>query len=253
MLKSRKFAIFVIALLISLTLKAQKADLFDFKIGFSTNQMNASHVSEDFRNVPIHPDDGSGPSGVIAKADYSVPFFLSLDFLYKHKFEGGIIFGGGLTLGCHFADLEERNYTNAPGTSQRGYGAALTYCGVIVEGPLGAAGVHPLINGMSVLPKLIFEVPIKKSLSFSLAASYQAFSAINGWDRFDDKECNETKVLAHLFPLDASLRFNFSGWGLELGSRYLITSLTGTGKDFGTKISPFGVYVGFSLNTKVLE
>lgn len=179
------------------------------------------NVSEEIRNVPIHPDDiKSGywsSAGPVARTSYNNPFMVSIGHtLYRtHRGNRGVSARVRWII-YPFANqinIAERNYTNAPGTGQRGYGAALTYVG------MEARGVIPAISRLNgdlgflniftnFTPEVEWRTPLKiggreRSLIFSL--TYFQLEAVTGWDRYDHLEEYKRYTLAHCVPLTISL------------------------------------------------
>ena len=153
----------------------------------------------------------------------------------------GIIIGGG-------CDDQGRNYTFNPGTDQRGYGAALTFSGIGIEGPLTLLGLKP-VYPFALVPKASLDIPLnnKKYRSIiGLSASYELLEAVNGWDRYNSHEANSTCVLAHVIPLSISFRFS----GYEIGAQYLLNFKTNNGLAYGTEISQFGFFL--AINSRAL-
>jgi hypothetical protein len=81
--------------------------------------------------VPAHPDDSQVSIGPIADDEVYVRDRFGGFFRIGPKLNlGGIYIKPGIELeisGSQNPETPERNYTNYPGTNQRGYGAALTY------------------------------------------------------------------------------------------------------------------------------
>jgi len=95
------------------------------------------NVPEAIRNVPIHSDDWGTP-GPIPHTDAHAPWmpeirFLKLGAEFALNNEMHLDVYGDLSVNFTRwgrpwgGDIRERNYTNATGSSHRGYGAALTY------------------------------------------------------------------------------------------------------------------------------
>lgn len=96
-----------------------------------------SNVPNYIRDVPIHPDDPWGEPGAIAKDKADAPWLVEIRFLklgFESELKESVVWRNYLDLSWNIghwimlgADVQKRNYTNAPGTEQRGYGAALTF------------------------------------------------------------------------------------------------------------------------------
>jgi hypothetical protein len=160
-------------------------------------------VPESVRTVPIHPDDTyASPSdnGAIAsKENRAEPYFglISLEVGLKIARPGegedrlekqslALKVGLGADFGINGGvRLNERNYTNAPGTATRGYGAALTYYDI---------GAAPLVAQLVVVPKVFGELDWKNFLIREQLVAYE--TAVNtGWDRNDGLEARESYTL----------------------------------------------------------
>lgn len=104
------------------------------------NRMEIKNVPEELRYVPIHPSDGYAKeedNGPIQKDSIKLrDRLIEIGFL-KAGIEAkigenrlDIYWNGSYRIkgeDLDIDDINERNYTNAPGTEMRGYGAALTY------------------------------------------------------------------------------------------------------------------------------
>jgi hypothetical protein len=206
-------------------------------------------MSEEFRTVPVHKEDLKFDwykSGTISRANYKFDDLFGFEFGWRRKYENNIGTGFGILVGiCH--DDYGRNYTNAQGTNRRGYGAALTFSGIDIQGPITLSGLNPFYP-YSLVPKVFLDLPLTnngKGLFISLSASYELLEAVNGWDRYDSYQVNDFKVLAHIFPIGMSLNFN----RIEVGGQYMLNFKTKTGNDFGAKIETFGFFVIISTRT----
>ncbi|MCD4762371.1 hypothetical protein K8R32_05460, partial [bacterium] len=128
------------ALLIPLNALAGK----HFGIRYTSLDYQINNLPEDFRFVPIHPDDDyASPSdnGIINQKEFNRDHWVSLEYGYaweKGRWDLGIGFSWIYSVIGKFDDVEVRNYTNHPGTSTRGYGAALTFVGTEVRGLIPA-------------------------------------------------------------------------------------------------------------------
>lgn len=206
--------------------------------------------SENFRNVPRHDDDGGGISGPIPEEYYKVIGCLGLRMTFLHIYKNGFVVGMGCNIDYDITNMHERNYTNAVGTSQRGYGAALTYCKSGIYGPLASlAGVKPLYM-LSLTPEFVTQIPLskKKSAKLSITVNYEALMAINGWDRYDNYVVNDRLVLAHMFPIDCGIVWGKNTINYELGARTILVSKTNVGKEFNVKIPPVSLYFSIINN-----
>ncbi|MCD4761396.1 hypothetical protein K8R32_00365, partial [bacterium] len=134
--------------------------------------------------------------------------------------------------------VEVRNYTNHPGTSTRGYGAALTFAGTAVRGLIPAFSDDDL-NFLSIIfnftPKVFAEYSLDKERQFRIGASlsYHQFNAINGWDRYNKYKIDKTKTLAHIYPVTLEITLYSC---LRLGMVYNLHELTSFGEEAETEI-----------------
>ncbi|MBW2990281.1 hypothetical protein KY348_01100 [Candidatus Woesearchaeota archaeon] len=93
-------------------------------------------------------------------------------------------------------DMQERNYTNFPGTNTRGYGAALTFYQVrtsFVDLGLEDAFFRPL-----VFSEIEVKLEEKTGLVLGYLAYPQNFHVRNGWDRYDNLQVKDEHELAKL-------------------------------------------------------
>ncbi len=158
---------------------------FDFNYGTPTAQIQT--VPEYMRNVPAHPGDSDEHIGPIEDSQYSFVSLLNIEgragvgFRELDKFDFSI----GAKAGIEFAGGggKERNYTNAPGTDKRGYGAALTYYGTSMGRlSLGAFARASFFASSINLLSLEYSADI---------SALQAIAVENGWDRYNTTEVNE--------------------------------------------------------------
>ncbi|MFA6170297.1 MAG: hypothetical protein WCW67_07710 [Candidatus Margulisiibacteriota bacterium] len=153
-----------------------------------------TNVPEPVRTVPIHPadtkadPDNNGP--ISQKDNKTEPLFtfaslelgLKISSSKKESNEGltlrtGVGADFGVITGSH---LNERNYTDAPGTETKDYGAALTYY------YLGATGL--------VYPKIFGELSGEYWLARLQLRTYE--TAVNtGWDRYNSLETKDNFIL----------------------------------------------------------
>ena len=157
---------------------------------YESNKYLVSNIPGSIRDVPINPADASLPTsdGPIRDTGFKSRafryFVISLPLCVKFKYGK---FSSAL---CAVINLNtivqrtivERNYTNYPGTSTRGVGAALTYYSVeecrVQYGPFAKISIG------------IF------SVEFSLA--YCSVLAVSGWNRYDALKRRKTYTLFHM-------------------------------------------------------
>lgn len=180
-----------------------------------------SNVPLEIRNVPIHPSDPWGRPGPIeddevkvgARSGMFLRYGPKLNLIGEHL---SLKMGLELEISGLFVEDPERNYTNAVGTEQRGYGAALTYYSVHTK-----AG--PDWNSVFI-PKIFAGVETKLSDSFSIGAGYSIWRedlvAETGYDRYDkyDRLAGFNLVDMTVGSISGSLRYHPS----ESGNFYFI-------------------------------
>ncbi|MBU2544911.1 hypothetical protein KKC65_00435 [Patescibacteria group bacterium] len=169
---------------------------------FSTPSVKeVSNVFESIRNVPIHEDDPWGTPGVIAKNRGDAPWIVELRFLnlgvevdldptvWKNYFDLSWNIGHWLMIG---SDAQERNYTNAPGTEQRGYGAALTFW---------TPGYSRIIPG--------FRTEFHFENNWFVGAGFRKYDLeiITGYDRYDKLKHRSHTDIGEIFETSV-----FVGW-----------------------------------------
>lgn len=239
-------AVFTLVLLISTSAQAEHW----FGINYKTLEYRVNNMPEDFRFVPIHKDDWyARPSnnGPIEQTKYRRDHWVSLEYGYsweKGKWDLGIGFLWIFSNIGDFDDVELRNYTNHPGTSTRGYGAALTFVSTEIRGLVPKTDEDFIDFIFNFSPKIFAEYSLDKEGQFRLGAnlSYHQYNALNGYDRYDDYEVKDTETLAHIFPLAAQVTlFNF----LTLGATYNLRQLTSFGKRADTDIGELSYTIKF--------
>lgn len=205
---------------------------FDVSLAFGNPVVN--NLPLEIRNVPIHPDD-SGVPGPVARTRYTMPVIASagVRLIRRSNFTGRLrwFFYPNHGLG---GDIARRNYTNAPGTEQRGEGAALTFVGLEV------GGIFPAVDGLgaasvllNVSPEAQWAFPLSRNASTRLisTASYYRIEAVSGWDRFNGLDVRDRYTLAHCLPVTVGIdtgRF-------AIGVQYPLISKTGQGKNADIK------------------
>jgi len=216
-----------------------------FGIRYATLGYKVNNMPSDFRLVPIHSDDGyTSPekNGHIEQTKYTRNGWLSLEVeLHQEKEQiKNLHWGISFVWIMHAMsdNVALRNYTNAPGTETRGYGAALTFATTGIQGLLPKISDDNSINFLfNWTPKIFVDYYLnEKDLfnKFRLSLSYHKFTAINGWDRYDHYEFNDIKTLAHIYPLSAELNI----WKYyAIGITYNLFKTTGFGKTADTKIN----------------
>lgn len=239
-------AIFFLALS---NIQAQDYDGLSMWFGTSWNRISVSHLPDYLRNIPAHRKDGGKATGIITREAYDYAFSIPFELRYEYPSKTNTSFGFGFTMVIPVEKFAKRNYTNAPGTETRGYGAALTFAGITTLGPLSfLTGPKLILPGLAFTPNVFMETKVKNNTKAHLALGYQALAAINGWDRYDRLQCRETKVLAHIVSLNAGLKAKFLKTNWELGPKVLLPIKTSTGRTAGVKTS-----AGFYLFIQIPE
>lgn len=217
-----------------------------FSLSYHPN-IGSLNLSKEIRYVPIHPDDGidslSTSNGPIEPSNIdnlqAVNFNIAAGLAYKkNNFE----ISGGLQIG--FFDIFEdgghhiRNYTNDPGTTTRGYGAALTYYMFNSDGP----------RWHMLQPFLELGYYFNDDNKFLIGMNLKRRRLVleTGWDRYNAYENYENREIGTLNFYDI-----YAGFSLpieknenELHGRIIIMGgiLTtfGEGKDKGINMKNSG-------------
>ena len=220
-----------------------------------------ARLPKEVRDIPKHPDD-SGYQGTgygdgqapIDRENYNANHGLEFSVMYAKKY--GTIKDGStrynvaaglkwLIFPYLIADREERNYRNAPGTDQRGYGAALTYVELIQGGIVPSTGESFIDFLLNWTPEVKFEVaPFSgdfKNVWLGVSLSYCTLAAQTGWDRYDSLEVRENCVLAYEIPTRLYLSFldDKDEGGFTVGAQFQPAIVTSLGK--GNVEMPFVV------------
>ena len=241
----KKLILVIVACLVISVAQGRDEDGWSFWVGTSWNAMSVSNLPQYLRDVPPHEGDGGWSSGTIERANYSFSFCIPYDIRYTFPSRRDVKFGLSLAISLPLVDFAERNYTNHWGTDERGVGAALTFSGITILGPLSSlAGVRPL-PAFNLTPRVFIEAPLGDA-TMHTSLGYQSLSAINGWDRFDDLECYQTEVLAHLISLNIGIGSTLWGVDYEIGPSILLPIKTEVGKNSGAKVSS-GLYLMFRI------
>lgn len=212
----------------------------EYRLTYAKLNYSVKNLDIEIRDVPIHPEDDNVPrenQGPIERISYATHDWFSFDLAFKKNISKKFRFGIGLDwiLYPYYADKALRNYTNAVGTEQRGYGAALTFVGLTTR------GIMPHVNNLSELnllwnisPEIMLEVPLEKhdfTLGFSI--SYHLLEAVNGWDRYDSLEDHKYYDLAHIYPLTFYVNIRNL---VTIGIRHNIVNETSWGRKSNVEI-----------------
>jgi hypothetical protein len=202
----------------------------EISCGLGSEIAHAYHIPEIIRTIPTHPDDGGRKLGAMPDSQLSITPLgnvegrvgVGIKEYAKYDLSAGIrlgwnqygdLFGGG---------FKEMNYTNHPGTSIRGQGAALVYYGIgMLDLNYGLFAKASLLHFPSFFAEYSLNVPL-----------LQIISAENGWDRWNALETNEK------FSVDVSFLTSTFKFGLELPTDSYEASLK-IGLFVGMKIPQF--------------
>lgn len=237
----KKLILIILACLAISVAQGRDEDGQSLWIGTSLNAMSVSNFPQYLRYVPPHGGDGGWSSEAIEKANYAFLFYVPYETRYTFPSKRKIKFGLSVAITLPLVGFDERNYTNHPGTDQRGVGAALTFTGITILGPISSlTSVKPL-PGFSLIPRVFIESPLGDA-TMHTSLGYQSLAAINGWDRYDDLECYQKEVLAHLVSLNIGIGSTLWGIDYEIGPSILLPIKTDLGRNSGAKVSS-GLYL----------
>ena len=244
--------LFIFIFLLSISAFSQGV-IFTGKFGMTIHDMEVSNMPISFRNIPIHSEDGGGVNtGTIEKSSYQNYIVIpAIGIEFSHKFKNRMSIGMGINFEFSWANRAEVNY-NSSGSPNRGYGKALTYCGTITRGMFSLLSytqtndpnVIPTTVNMSLTPNIFFAMPVTKKVDIKLNVTYQRYSAVNGWDRYNTLEVYQKPALIYIIPID--ILFSFKD--VEFGPRIPICWRTDVGKEFGSKIFPIGFVINYKLS-----
>jgi len=228
----------------------------DMEVGTPTAQIQTVPLS--IRDVPAHSGDSS--TGIAPIKDSEVthfPYTLDLEGKVGVGFEGkgfDIRVGPKLSfvITGNFCWPTERNYTNDPGSSTRGYGAALTFYNLEKDNFAFIPGVSTRIS-----------VPLGHQFTgfaeYSIDFLHQLFIR-NGWDRYDKFETRKTYKLADLIdhtvkvgvevPMGGDFAKAEAFVGVKIPQIIDKTSLADTAKLETFPSFLIGLRFGLDVNTK---
>lgn len=200
------------------------------------NPFQFQNIPLEIRSVPNHPEDTYAPASNAGPIEVSslneaklwwIPIALTPSIGLRMKnweIEGGIF--GSLSISKH--ERMERNYTNAPGSTSRSTGAALTY--------LKLNDVRWSYGYFGSLRYVVSKDERKGGLSLLLLykKSYQSISILTGWDRYSEYEdCNSFSL--------GTFAHNQLGIGPEWGDgTYAINAFAGYGWSNPASLSDYG-------------
>lgn len=179
--------------------QASALDIYPYrslKIDCNLDQVKVQTVPEYIRNVPIHPNDGGGKNVPIKDSGLS---YLLFDDTLEGKIgigirEGRFDFKIGPELGLavessdSHSSIIERNYTNAPGTSLRGYGAALTFYQLVQDDFIILSPGISARASYCIVPRKLYETEKSIFVEYSASFLHRTFNFETGWDRWDSFE-----------------------------------------------------------------
>jgi len=194
----------------------------------------------EVRNVPVYPDDASRPGythggpieGVTNNSYGLIMFCFGKDYKINNS-----IFSFSINWFATIPQERERNYTNNPGSSERGEGAALTYVTFKEFGVFPSTHDEGADDLIALTPEIRYThiIPLKQPLFLDGSISYFHLQAHSGWDRFDYKEINHVYDLAYYVPVSLSLCFHILNAGIYYPIRVYTTSM---GKEANIKDGP---------------
>lgn len=205
-------------------------------LSFTGGEISVKNLSLEMRNVPVHADDSFAAknAGPITDAGYDVNGTFEIGGNFSRRYNR-LRVGAGVKWMIALADDAKRNYTNAVGTSERGYGAALTYVTLAKKGILLNSSDSLVYYILNLTPEVFVEAVIleKPSLALGCSLSYFNLQAVNGWDRYDKNEINEYYSLGHYVPVSVYLKiFATDLMDVAIGANYPVKlSETADGKE----------------------
>ncbi len=237
--------------------KAEAEQILSFRGDLEVNalvrfeSLNVQTIPEYIRDVPMHPEDkGYFPEENIAPiADGLLNRYGTGQIIGK---VGPVLKTGALEfqvgaeceLLATYLAARERNYTNEPGTDQKGNGAALTFVGISNE-----------IQNLGPFLKTSLEL----NKSFSLFLEYFAnllphqISLNNGWDRYSELEIKSSNPLATTISdhtLRLGIEYNFDHDVIARVSLFggikipQVSQRTALADEIGLKILPVSYFLG---------
>lgn len=155
---------------------------FNLATTLDYSNLRISDIPEYIRDIPPHKDDKGRTTQPIDDVEIWYPSWLGLlgvnfSVGYNNKLFDIKIGGSRGNVAPMLGGLIERNYTNAPGTSKRGYGAALTAYGFV-------RGSRQKSLYVRFQPKMALPVVIsfeKENFDLSLDTGWDRY---NGWEKY---------------------------------------------------------------------
>jgi hypothetical protein len=212
-----------------------------FTATFDTTKVTVDNMPLEIRNVPIHQNDALGTPGPVTQVRYTQSCSFMLDACRTWESERywfGV--GVGWILFPFAPDMEERNYTTAVGTDQRGNGAALTFVRITRRGIFAGSSDGFLDLFTNLTPSATAGIHLTHDWAIGANVNYQRLIACNGWDRYDKYEVNKRYSLLTLMPISIYLRRS----GFSIGYTTAISTESRLGKEAAAKFQG-GFFIGY--------
>jgi hypothetical protein len=240
----------------------------DLSLEYAYLGVTVKDMPYEIRNVPVHPSDSwaSYGQGPIERLKYDMDHSFIVSILYAREYGRDKTAPLRFRFGAGFdwlvlpqvgvgGSMAERNYMNAVGTSDRGYGAALTYVA------MRQGGVVPALNSiysdifLNWTPKVKFEVaPFGghfHDIWLGTSVSYYTVDAQTGWDRNDSLDARNDYVMARVLPVRLYATWMFKSTdgddlrvGLTGGVQFQPGVKTGIARQAGASIDPMTFFAG---------
>ncbi len=210
-----------------------------------------SDMPLSIRNMPIYGSDLSyvpaSNAGPILQESYENNWLYLLGIEVRGEISSDFYFVGKFSLLTLSQDgMAERNYTNDVGGSDRGYGAALTYCELHKGGLIALCGSDEVLG--DIVPEIALEKALTDGLSIGVSMTYYVIIATSGWDRWDAYEQDQNMLLAHCLPVTAFIRIGSSeGIVLTAGISFSNFVATSAGKQAGLQQGQTGLVVALTF------
>lgn len=219
---------------------------------WDANICKISNIPERVRDVPVYPDDENIYTDIApinnSQLSYS-PSSVALNGVIGAGCKFGlysIALGGSIDYYLAANDkttIKRRNYTNAPGTEQKGEGAALTYYKLDKD---WNHGLNALAPGLFVKLSKQFSEKSICCLFVEYNISFYGLHLENGWDRYNHLKKWKIYKIADIHR--NSIKLGLGIKSLEIFVKYTIstTRLTELGSISNLKTFPYWT-IGFSL------
>jgi hypothetical protein len=219
------------------------------------------NVPFGLRNVEIHDDDPWGVPGVIEDDDSRAPWMSEWD-LFRAGFEMDLDgredrvlhgylcyfwnYGHWLTFG---GEDNKRNYTNAPGTDKRGYGAALTEWEVTYSRWIPGIGLELQFRDEDASYS-------DNHTHWCLGAMYRRYELqiVGGYDRYNKGEHHHHEDIGTIHEESVYLgwteRDDDSYSHVRVGMTFHQYESRGRYRGVGVDVNDFGFFVSFAMGWK---